>query len=367
MFSFLALLAACSGSPEEVATAYLEVEKGGDRRAAYDVMCRSDRDAKPFEEFAPDDDSLMPFVRAMAERTTYKVKERAETDSTAEVTFEYTGPDTKARMKELTDAAGDSPDYDAVFRTIGEEVKAGKITTTHTSTLTFTLHKEDGEWCVFQDFAAAKAEEERQKAELRALTIETAKTVGATFEGLGAWDTAKEQYESILKEDPENAEARAKVAEMERKLSEPGHQWRVTDETNPMDDSRTVVLTVKAAETFRYHTGASKRPTLVLRCKSRKLEVYINNDASADDAWDGTRVKLRFDDKPLQRVSATESTSRDALFLSKPGPLLDQMAASNKMLYEFTPFSSAPALVSFDVSGLGAKIAPLYEACGIRK
>lgn len=177
-------------------------------------------------------------------------------------------------------------------------------------------------------------------------------------------DGARATLVEVLERDPNNIDAKTTIATID--IAKENQTWQVTDKTDEMEGSRVVVLAVEAVDSYIYHTGARKRPTMFVRCKGGKLEAYINNDASADDAYDGVTVKVKFgDEKPIS-LSADESTNHEALFINKPKTLVAGFSGQTTMLYQFTPFASNPATLHFNVSGWDEKAAPLKEACKLK-
>lgn len=134
-------------------------------------------------------------------------------------------------------------------------------------------------------------------------------------------------------------------------------KWDVHVEVNPIDDSKTVFLTLKADE------GKSKwkRPIyLTARCLSNKTEVYIN--------WDdylGRKVSMTTRVGNKKAVTSRWGVSSDgkAAFHHKPIGLLKDMMEHNKFVAQVTPYNDSPVTAIFDISGLSNAIAPLRETC----
>ena len=68
-------------------------------------------------------------------------------------------------------------------------------------------------------------------------------------------------YDEIFLKEPDHSDS-----------SSVGH-WQITEKTNPLDDSKTVILAVASTE-GRNRWG--KAPVLIARCKSDETEVYIS-------------------------------------------------------------------------------------------
>lgn len=177
-------------------------------------------------------------------------------------------------------------------------------------------------------------------------------------------DGARATLVQVLEQDPGNAKAKSVIATID--VAKQNQTWQVIESKDEMEGTRVVALSVEARDTFQYHTGQKKRPTMFIRCKGAELEAFIDNDAQAADAYDGVTVRVKFGEgKPLS-LSATESTDHESLFIGKARTLVAGFSGQTTMLYEFTPLSSAPATVHFDVTGWDEKAAPLKEACKLK-
>jgi len=133
-----------------------------------------------------------------------------------------------------------------------------------------------------------------------------------------------------------------------------------------MDDSRIAVLSL-AAEYEVKGWLVNKRPSLVIRCQSRKTDVYVVTGMSANPELglhEKATVTLRLDSAAPRTMVASESTDQEALFLPGGASLARQMRTATRLLFEFTPFRSSPQQVSFDLAGLDKAIQPVQEACG---
>lgn len=61
----------------------------------------------------------------------------------------------------------------------------------------------------------------------------------------------------------------------------PADKWHVTEEQSPMDDSKTVLLTLDSDDQIQGPLG-SVRPSLIVRCKEKKTDVYAVTGMAAD-------------------------------------------------------------------------------------
>lgn len=91
--------------------------------------------------------------------------------------------------------------------------------------------------------------------------------------------------------------------------SMPLSSWNVHETRNPLDDSPTVVLTLDAV---RGSSRLGRSPSLILRCRSNKTDVYINwNDYLGSDETD---VVTRIGRSPAQTHRWSLSTDNNATF-----------------------------------------------------
>ena len=163
------------------------------------------------------------------------------------------------------------------------------------------------------------------------------------------------------------------------------HGWQVRVERSPMDDSKTVVLSLESEGLIQGPLGAV-RPDLILRCKEGKTAVYVLTGmaASVDRDFDDThldshRVRTRIDDGAASYQQWGESTDHKALFADDSvydavgrvhsysgGAILlaRQLREAQTFTFEFTPFDGSPQVARFDIRGLDAHLPKLAEACG---
>ena len=154
----------------------------------------------------------------------------------------------------------------------------------------------------------------------------------------------------------------AKQAGLDKpQLSAPGIEgvgdWIVTEQVNPIDDSKTVTLILYAS------TGESrwgKKIPFVARCKSNQTEAYINwNDYLGGEA----RVLTRVGSNKASTQNWSLSTDKQASFAPQPIDLLKEMAAADRFLAQVTPYNENPVTAIFQTAGLAKALKPLRETC----
>jgi len=142
--------------------------------------------------------------------------------------------------------------------------------------------------------------------------------------------------------------------------------WRVRTETNPIDDTQTVTLSL-AAETG---TSRSGNPvTFIARCKSNTTEAYVVwGDFLGDDSNDvyseWKRVTIRIGSEQAREERWGVSTDHNATFApSWAGNLLKELLDENRLVLQTIPYGQNPNTAIFDVSGLRGVLGELAETC----
>lgn len=109
----------------------------------------------------------------------------------------------------------------------------------------------------------------------------------------------------------------------------------------------------------------SSVPTLTIQCSKGKATVYIETGMALEVTMvDRQIVHIRFDDnKPVTQRWQEITNATAAASARDSTALVKQLAQSQKFMFEFTPFSSAPAQAEFDVAGLAAYLPQLALAC----
>jgi hypothetical protein len=165
----------------------------------------------------------------------------------------------------------------------------------------------------------------------------------------------------------------------------PADKWHVTESRSPMNDSKQVDLMLDAQDQIQGPLGMV-RPSLIVRCKEKKTDVYVVTGMAADvetDVEGGPKdshtVRVRLDSDPPMTLGWGESTDHKALFASDSiwgqdgevssfsGGAIEfakKIAGANTMTFEFMPFSGNPQVAAFVVQGLRVHLPKVAEACG---
>lgn len=136
-------------------------------------------------------------------------------------------------------------------------------------------------------------------------------------------------------------------------------KWEVADKTNPIDDTRTVVL-VLVADQGKPRLG--DEIALIIRCQSNQTDVYIDWE---DYLGNEAEVTSRIGNQKAQKQYWNLSTDSKATFFpGNPVDFINGMMQHNSFVAQVTPFSESPVTAVFDTTGLQNAIVPLRQTCG---
>ena len=133
--------------------------------------------------------------------------------------------------------------------------------------------------------------------------------------------------------------------------------WLVSTRVDPIDDSQTVVLSVKSSSAVSIW---GKPIALVLRCKSYETNAYIGwQDYLGSETVVTTRIGK---DKAK---TARWNLSNDGLssFHTKPIDFIKNMMGNDVLVAQTTPYRESTVTAIFNISGLENAIEPLRTTC----
>lgn len=137
-------------------------------------------------------------------------------------------------------------------------------------------------------------------------------------------------------------------------------KWQISPSPTASEDSLTLSLKAEKAVNGWMMTSV---PTLTIQCTKGNAAVYVETGMALEVTMvDQQIVRLQLDgNKPFSQrwreITNATVSARDATALIK------QLAQSKNFIFEFTPFSSAPAQAEFAVAGLSAYLPKLAKAC----
>lgn len=147
----------------------------------------------------------------------------------------------------------------------------------------------------------------------------------------------------------------------------PADHWYASEDTSPMDGSRSVSLWTSADEEIRGWLNETHRPTLYVRCRENETDVFVVTGVNPDVEWglfQQATVRLRLDEDKPTRQTWSESTDGKALFAPRAVTLARRLAGASTLRFEFTPFQASPQTVTFHLDGLASRLPQVAGACG---
>lgn len=143
--------------------------------------------------------------------------------------------------------------------------------------------------------------------------------------------------------------------------------WKISNDTSLMDDKPIIALSLKAESPITGWPDKRHTPSLFIRYKEGKMQAYIATGFSPTvERGDGATVQIRYDSAEAESTQMSKSTDGEALFWEKPENAIRKMASAQRMVFRFTPFNSAPATTTFQLTGLREAVAAIEEASGWR-
>lgn len=191
---------------------------------------------------------------------------------------------------------------------------------------------------IFTDFAFAES--------LSISTIGSCKSINDNEQRLACYDAAFEVNTSVVETNSKS-------------------KWVITEEVSPIDDSKTVMLSLKSESPIK-SDFSQVIPTLNIQCKERETDFYINFNIflSTHDIKPITRIDS---DKAVNGVEWYISTDYKALFYpgsqKKINEFIKTLKDKKKFFIQVTPFSKGSVNTTFDLTGLDEAIKPVREAC----
>jgi type VI secretion system protein VasI len=137
--------------------------------------------------------------------------------------------------------------------------------------------------------------------------------------------------------------------------------WRSAIKVDPMTDAKVVTLILGNEN----HSRA-----LVLRCKGKDLDVYINWGAYVANRDPGTRnvdvIKRLGDGKPDKDYWTPANDHTATFHRGDHKRFVRELLAVDSAVFQVTPFNSPTLIAEFDVRGLANAIGPLQEGCPLK-
>lgn len=138
-------------------------------------------------------------------------------------------------------------------------------------------------------------------------------------------------------------------------------KWGQSIDTDPMTDKTIVVLSLNSENRIS-NSFSYVQPTLLIRCKNNRTEVFINWDVYL--GLDSTSVTTRVDKNSKVTRSWGISTDTKATFAPYGYSFAKKLIGHKKLVAEVTPYGANPTTVTFNIDGIDNAIKPLRKECG---
>lgn len=143
--------------------------------------------------------------------------------------------------------------------------------------------------------------------------------------------------------------------------------WFVSEETSPMDDSKTVRMLASSNESITNRFGrGSDHINLKIRCKENTTAMYFQFEGHhmADIQGYG-QVKMRVDDGQAFTRGMSVSTDNTALGLWRGNGIgtIKRFFGGDKLVMQATPYGESKITTTFDLTDIKDEIKPLRQAC----
>jgi hypothetical protein len=111
------------------------------------------------------------------------------------------------------------------------------------------------------------------------------------------------------------------------------------------------------------------RPLLIVRCMSKKTEVFVFTGSALkiEPDTDDHTVNFRFDDEQGSTTRWPDSAEHDALFAPDATAFAQRLMRARTLRFGYTPHNAATVEAHFEVSGLAGLLEPVARECGPKK
>lgn len=176
---------------------------------------------------------------------------------------------------------------------------------------------------------------------------------------------AKAKLEEALKLTPADLVLKKELLEAEAALLNViAGKWSGETSKDAMTDDVNVVVALPSETEIQKSFGTS-RPMLYVRCREKKLEVYVALDAVVDGSlFDGVNGRFRFGAAKAESVRLSEAKGGEAVFLPGAGQWVDRFVANEASTFVLeVPLYSGAGVSTFKLAGAKKALARVTNAC----
>lgn len=152
--------------------------------------------------------------------------------------------------------------------------------------------------------------------------------------------------------------------ETEEKLAQFGF-WSVNERKSEIGDT-SIYLRIDSSNAARSPLGHERFPTLIVRCKNKKTDAYIDwgSPLGNTQGYEKTiYVGYRIDGGEEKAQEWEFSLDYYSAFSPKPIEFVRELKGKKKLVVEITPYNQSMAALLFHLDGLESALAILVDRC----
>jgi hypothetical protein len=165
---------------------------------------------------------------------------------------------------------------------------------------------------------------------------------------------------------PASSARRGMPAPVPIRPAQPAHKWSDANRSFWLASQRhSAAFELEAENTVPTWQGRV-RPSLVVRCVSKKVEtfVYTRSAMKIEPNQQDKTVMVSFDSEPARTERWPDSQDHDALFAPDGTAFLERLTHARMLQFGYTPHNVEPVVAEFHVSGLAELLEPVAVDCG---
>jgi hypothetical protein len=145
--------------------------------------------------------------------------------------------------------------------------------------------------------------------------------------------------------------------------------WLRNDETDGLDRSKIIILTLQAETGYVGLIGKSgmkRGPILVLRCKEHQAQLFVSFDLPVTGSEDGVPVLFRIGaNAPAKGVwsRSEDETSFGSWKTTTTAPLINQLAPAGELFVRASGSNGRTSEALFKLDGIRAATTAIQEGC----
>lgn len=135
-------------------------------------------------------------------------------------------------------------------------------------------------------------------------------------------------------------------------------KWITKTDSDPLTDKAVHVAMLESDDGRGIY---GQKVALVVRCKDRRTEVYVNWNSYLGS--DGIMVTSRVDKEPAAKTYWQLSTDSKASFMPQSVPVLKKFIGGSSYVASLTPYNESPITAVFDISGADVALKDIRSGC----